>query len=332
MGTERYLVTGCAGFIGSHMLRRLLDEGIETVGADDFSTGKPENIAPFENSFRFIEGDLCNPAVAEAAVAGVDRIIHLATIPSVPRSVDNPLESVHASILATVTLLDAARRAGVKRIVQASSSSVYGNAARESRHEGLAPDPLSPYATAKLTQEHYARSFCRCYGLDTVSIRYFNVFGPGQNPESKYAAVIPKFITMLAKGARPTIFGDGSQSRDFTYVDNVVHGNLLAARYPGKLEGDVFNVACGNRITLNELVDKINAILGTDVRPEYAPPRIGDILHSRADIAKARERLGFSPLVDLDEGLRRTAEYLSAGRLADAAAGQGAPPLPAPRP
>ncbi len=310
MSKPRFLVTGCAGFIGSHMLAKLLDTHYVVVGVDDFSTGKEENIAPFAGQFEFIEGTLCDPAVAARAVAGVERIIHLATVPSVSRSVETPLESVHASTVATVTLFEAARRADVKRIVQASSSSVYGDVPQEVKSETLTPNPMSPYAVAKLSQEYYGRVFAKCYGLDTVSIRYFNVFGPGQNPESKYAAVIPKFITMMLRGEQPTIFGDGNQSRDFTFVDNVIHGNLLAANHPEQLAGETFNIACGNRISLRQLMAMLNEILGTNIQPNYTTARVGDILHSRADITKAQTILGYEPQVSFEEGLRKVARYL----------------------
>lgn len=309
MPKEKFLVTGCAGFIGGHMLRRLLDDGVETVGVDDFSTGKRENMAGCEGKFTLIEGDLCNPDVSAAAVKGVTHIIHLASIPSVPRSVDKPLESMHSSVTSTVTLLDAARRAGVKRVVQAASSAAYGDSKADIKSESLNPEPLSPYAVSKLAQEYYGRVFSLCYGLDSVAVRYFNVYGSRQDPNSEYSAVIPKFITLMLAGKRPTIFGDGLQSRDFTYVDNVVHGNLLAARHPEPLKGEVINIACGDSISLNQLVDKLNRILGTKLEAQHAAPRLGDILHSRADVSKAARILGFRPLVDFDEGLRRTVEF-----------------------
>ena len=208
-----------------------------------------------------------------------------------------------------MTLLEAARRAGVRRVVQAASSSVYGNGAALPRTESMMPDPLSPYAVAKLAQEHYGKVFAACYGLDTAALRYFNVFGPRQNPDSHYAPVIPKFITAILSGGRPTIFGDGGQSRDFTYVDNVVDANLLAALHPGPLGGKVMNVACGGRVTLNELVDRINALAGTAARPEYAPGRVGEVRHSQADISAISAVLNYSPNVPFDEGLRRSVAY-----------------------
>ncbi len=309
MAAEKFLVTGCAGFIGSHLLRRLLADGVPAKGVDNFSTGKPENIADLRDKFEFVEGDLSRPEVAAQACAGVTHVLHQASIPSVPRSVDDPLGSLHSSVTATVTLLLAARDAGVKRVVQAASSSAYGDALELPKVETMIPSPKSPYAVAKLAQEYYAAAFSECYGLDTVSLRYFNVFGPRQDPNSHYAAVIPKFITLILAGKRPFVHGDGLQSRDFTYIDNVVAGNLLAARSPHPLKGAVINLACGDRIDLLQLVAEINRILGTNLTPEHGPERAGDVKHSQAGVAKARELLGFKPVVDFAEGLRRTVEY-----------------------
>ncbi len=307
--TENFLVTGCAGFIGSHLVRRLLADGIPVTGVDNFATGKPENIADIQSDFRFIEGDLCNAAVARDACNDITHILHQASIPSVPRSVDDPLASMHSSITATVTLLTAARDAGVKRVVQAASSSAYGDTERLPKVEEMLPKPLSPYAVAKLTQEYYAAAFSNCYGIDTVSLRYFNVFGPRQDPASQYAAVIPKFITAMLKGDAPTIHGDGLQSRDFTYIDNVVQGNLMAAISQNPLQGEVINLACGDRVDLLQLVGKINAILGTAIQPIHGPTRAGDVKHSQAGIDKAQKLIGFSPVVPFDEGLCRTVKW-----------------------
>ncbi len=309
MPREKICVTGCAGFIGSHITRRLIAEGVETVGVDDFSTGKPENIADIRDRFDFVEGSACDPAVAARAVAGCDAVIHQASIPSVPRSVEKPLESMHSSVTATVTVLAAAKNAGVKRVVQAVSSSAYGDSETLPKSETMLPRPLSPYAAAKLAQEYYAMAFAACYALDTVSLRYFNVFGPRQDPQSQYAAVIPKFITLMLAGKAPVVFGDGEQSRDFTYIDNVVAGNLVAARAPGHFGGEVVNLACGDRVSLLELVELLNGILGTSLAPVHEPARAGDVKHSQADVGKAKELLGFSPAVDFAEGLRRTVAY-----------------------
>ena len=311
MRNETILVTGCSGFIGGHMLERLVAENFNVVGVDDFSTGDPSNMAAVKDKIRFIEGDLFLPDVADQAVEGVDRVIHLASVPSVPRSVLDPRESARASVLAPVNLMDAARRAGVKRLVQASSSSVYGECEVLPRVETLPRSPMSPYAVAKMVQEDYAAIFYKCYGLDTVSLRYFNVFGPRQNPESKYAAVIPKFVTGMLAGVRPKIFGDGGQTRDFTYIDNVVEANLRAAMCERPLRGEAVNIGSGGGITLNELVEMLNRLLGVDFKPEHDDPRAGDILHSQADIGKAKDLLGFSPAVSFEDGLKRTVAYYS---------------------
>ncbi|MDR2725420.1 MAG: SDR family oxidoreductase [Candidatus Adiutrix sp.] len=303
------LVTGCAGFIGGHILRRLISEGVETVGVDDFSTGLRENIADLEGRFRFVEGTLCDPEVCRRAVEGVTGIIHQAAIPSVPRSIDDPLACLHSSITATATLVSAARDAGVRRLVQAASSAAYGDTEVLPNVETMPPKPLSPYAVGKLAQEYYALAAARCYGLETVSLRYFNVFGPGQNPDSEYAAVIPKFISLMLAGRPPTIYGDGEQCRDFIYIDNVVAANLAALRRPGVFQGEVLNIAQGEAMTLNELVRHLNIVLGTDIRPVYAPARAGDIRRSQADIGLAEKLLGFRAGIDVREGLRRTVEH-----------------------
>lgn len=312
MANERVLVTGCAGFIGSHLLRRLLQEGVEVVGVDDFSTGKRENIRDLEGQFLFFEGSLCDPHLCEEACKGVRYILHQASIPSVPRSIENPLASLHSSITSTVTLLLAAKKAGVQRVVQAGSSSVYGDTKRLPKTEDMTPHPQSPYAVAKLAQEYYATVMSLCYGLDTVTLRYFNVFGPRQDPKSEYAAVIPKFISWMLAGRPPRIYGDGLQTRDFTYIDNVVEGNLLAMRTSQPLHGEVINLACGNRISLLDLVAMLNRILGTNLEPLYEAPRRGDVRHSQAGVEKAKRLLGFSPIVDVEEGLRRTVEWFQA--------------------
>jgi len=309
---ERILITGCAGFIGGHILRRLIAEGFEVAGVDDFSTGLRENIADLEGRFRFVEGTLCDPQVSRRAVEGVTGIIHQAAIPAVPRSIDYPLTSFHSSIMATVTLFSAAREAGVKRIIQAASSSAYGDTEALPNVETMAPKPLSPYAVGKLAQEYYAAASARCFGIETISLRYFNVFGPRQNPKSEYAAVVPKFISLMLSGQRPTIYGDGEQCRDFTYVDNVVEANLAAIQHPGVFRGEVINAARGESMTLNELVRHLNAILGTDIGPLYSPARAGDIRRSQADISRAEKLLGFRAGIDVKEGLRRTVEYYRA--------------------
>ncbi|MDR1045740.1 MAG: NAD-dependent epimerase/dehydratase family protein [Candidatus Adiutrix sp.] len=307
MSVETFLVTGCAGFIGGHMVRRLLKEGFAVAGVDDFSSGRRANMADFQDRIRFVEGDLSSPRVAAEAVAGVDRIIHLASIPSVPRSLEKPMESAQSSVMATVALLEASWRAGVRRVVQASSSAVYGDAGDGAAAETWPYKPGSPYAAAKIAQENYARVFALQRGLDTVSLRYFNVFGSGQDPDGDYAAVIPKFIAAMLAGDRPVIFGDGSQTRDFIQVDDVVEANLAAALAKLPFGGEAINIGRGGGLSVNSLVRELNRVLGTDLKPIYAPARPGDILHSRSDPGQAEKLLGFRPRVDLAEGLARAA-------------------------
>ena len=313
MTNMKFLITGCAGFIGSHALERVLADGHEAVGVDDFSTGKRENIAASKGRFELIEGDLCDPAIAQRAVRGVDCILHFASIPSVPRSLDKPVENLHSSVTSTVTMLDAAVKAGVKRVVQSTSSACYGDSAPLYKAEDQLPEPLSPYAVAKLAQEYYGYAFSASFGIDCVALRYFNVFGPRQDPTSEYSAVIPKFITLMLQGKHPIIFGDGTQSRDFIYVSNVIDGNIMAAQYPGSFKGQVFNLACGVRTDINELVAKLNNILETSLEPVYAPQRPGEILHSLADTGKAKRILEYSPRVDFEQGLRLTVDSFRKG-------------------
>jgi UDP-glucose 4-epimerase len=306
MGT--YLVTGGAGFIGSHLATALVERGNSVRVFDNLSTGHRRNFAHLADRAEFFEGDLVNQDEIERALAGADVVFHEAALASVPRSVDAPLDTNDACVTGTVALLDAARRNGVRRVVFGGSSSAYGDQPIAAKHEGLLPSPLSPYAAAKLAGEFYCQAFTATYGLETVTLRYFNVFGPRQDPNSQYAAVIPKFITEMLAGRRPTIFGDGKQSRDFTYVDNVVHGNLLAADAPNAV-GRTINVACGESFDLLELVAGINHALGTSIEPIFAPPRAGDVRESLADISLARELLDYTPTIGFDEGLRRTIEY-----------------------
>ena len=311
---EIFLVTGAAGFIGSHLVERLVAEGTPVVGVDNFVTGRRENIAPYlslpADRFRFLEGDLTRSEVARSACDGVTHVLHQASIPSVPRSVRAPLDSLHSSITATVTLFDAARAAGVKRVVQAASSSVYGGSAPLPAREDAPLRPMSPYAAAKASQELYARAYAACMGLDVITLRYFNVFGPRQAHDNPYSGVIAKFITEMMAGKNPVIFGDGETSRDFTYVANVVDANLLAARHvfaPGAGEsGEVYNIARGGRITLLELVDAINRTLGASLRPEYEAGRVGDVKHSQADVGKARRAFGYEARIGFEEGLGET--------------------------
>ncbi|MCX6376660.1 MAG: SDR family oxidoreductase [Armatimonadetes bacterium] len=305
---SKYLVTGGAGFIGSHIVDRLVQDGHEVRVLDNLATGKMANIEHNLDKIDFMEESLTEFDSVKRAVEGVDYVLHQGAIPSVPRSVADPIGSNHAGITGTLNLLVAARDAGVKRVVYASSSSVYGNSPTLPKHEKMETNPLSPYALTKLAGEHYLRIFHDLYGLETVSLRYFNVFGPRQDPTNQYAAVIPKFITLIVRGERPTIYGDGLQSRDFTYVSNNVDANLLACTAPG-IAGEVYNIACGERYSLLDLVGAINRILGTSVQPILEDERPGDVKHSHAEISKARERMGFEPTVSFTEGLERLVRW-----------------------
>jgi UDP-glucose 4-epimerase len=303
-----YLVTGGAGFIGSNIVEELVRRGERVRVLDDFSTGCRENLAPFLERIELIEGDIQDPATVRRAVEGVDYVLHQAALPSVQRSVDDPLASNAANVTGTLNLLLAARDAHVKRVAYASSSAAYGDSPTLPKREDMLPRPKSPYAVSKLAGEHYCRVFTEVYGLETVSLRYFNVFGPRQDPASQYAAVIPLFITALLRGEPPTVYGDGLQSRDFTYVSNVVQANLLAATAPG-VAGRVFNVACGQRYTLLDLIAILNGILGTQTQPVHTAPRVGDVRHSLADVTAAQEILDYRVKVDFPEGLRRTVAW-----------------------
>jgi len=304
-----YLVTGGAGFIGSHIVRSLLERGDSVRVLDNFATGKRERLLPVQASVELIEGDIRYLNNVQEAVQGADYVIHLAALPSVARSVRTPIESNDVNVVGTLNLLIAARDAGVRRVVYAASSSAYGNSAVLPKVETMPSDPLSPYAVNKFTGELYCKVFARVYALETVSLRYFNVFGPRQDPSSQYSAVIPRFIRALLAGERPVIYGDGEQSRDFTYVQNVVEASLLACTAPA-VAGETINVACGERVTLNGLVRTICRLLGTEVEPVYEAPRAGDVRHSQADIQKAAALLQYRPSVGMEEGLRRTIEWL----------------------
>ncbi|HEY3397737.1 MAG TPA: SDR family oxidoreductase [Armatimonadota bacterium] len=303
-----YLITGGAGFIGSNLAEELVRRGESVRVLDSFATGRRENLAELEGRLELVEADLRDPAAIAPAFAGVDYVLHLGAVPSVPRSVADPVTTTSANVNGTLNMLLAARDAGVRRVVFASSSSVYGSDPTLPKRETARPQPISPYAASKLAGEAYCAAFTHCYGLETVALRYFNVFGPRQDPHSQYAAVIPAFVTALLAGRRPVIFGDGEQSRDFSFVANVVHANLCAVRATGGA-GAAFNIACGERCTLNELVTLLNECLGTDLEPEYAPARVGDARHSLADLTAAREVLGYEPQVSFLEGLRRTVEW-----------------------
>lgn len=315
-----YLITGVAGFIGSSLARAVLARGDRVRGIDNLSTGKHENISEILQKIDFCQADLFDLKAAQQACLGVDYVFHEAAIPSVPRSVKDPLESNRANIDGTLNLLVAARDAGVKRVVYAASSSVYGDTPTLPKREDMAPNPISPYGVAKLAGEYYMTSFWRCYGLETVSLRYFNIFGPRQDPSSPYSGVLAKFITQMLRGEQPTIFGDGQQSRDFTYVENVVNANLLACDAPAKeVAGRVFNIATGSRFDLNETFRLLKRLTGYPGEANYGPERAGDVKHSLADISLAKKHLRYQPGVTFEEGLQRTIDwYRSQGKSASA--------------
>ena len=310
-----YLITGIGGFIGSSLAQALLARGEQVRGVDNFATGKRENIAEILDRIDFREADILDLDAMHNACAGVDFVLHQAAIPSVPKSVLDPLGSNRANVDGTVNVLIAARDARVKRVIYAASSSAYGDTPTLPKHEAMKPDPISPYAVAKLASEHYMVSFYRCYGLETVCLRYFNIFGPRQDPSSPYSGVLAKFITLMLRGEQPTIFGDGEQSRDFTYIDNAVEANLLACKAPKEqVAGKVFNCATGRRITLNETFKLLQPITSYRGEPKYGPERSGDIKHSLADISKAEAAFGYRPSVHFEEGLRRTVEWYRSER------------------
>ncbi len=309
-----YVVTGGAGFIGSHLVEELVRRGERVRVVDSLITGHRRNLAGVPN-VDFVEGDLADFAVAERGVAGADYVLHQAAIPSVPRSIQDPIGANRANVDATVSLLVAARDAHVKRVVFAGSSSIYGDAATSPKHEDLPAMPLSPYALQKLVGEQYLRMFTSLYGLETVSTRYFNVFGPRQDPGSPYSGVISLFITALLAGKRPTIFGDGEQTRDFTYVANVVDGVLRAATAPA-VSGEAINVATGHSISLNQLFATLRTILGVEVDPVYAESRAGDVRDSLADLGKARRLLEYAPTVSFEDGLKQTVDWYRESALA----------------
>jgi UDP-glucose 4-epimerase len=305
-----YLITGIAGFIGSSLARTVLAQGDDVRGVDNFSTGKRNNIVELLDRIDVREADLLDLTAMKSACKGVDYVFHEAAIPSVPRSVLDPLESNGANVDGTVNVLVAARDAKVKRVVYAASSSAYGDTPTLPKHEDMPPNPISPYAVAKLASEYYMASFFRCYGLETVALRYFNIFGPRQDPTSPYSGVLAKFITQMLKGEQPMIYGGGDQSRDFTYVDNVVHANLLACKAPAReVAGKVFNVATGTRIDLNEMFRVLKKLIGYPGEVKHGPDRAGDVKHSLADLTRAEKHLGYKPQVNFEEGLRRTVDW-----------------------
>jgi UDP-glucose 4-epimerase len=300
-----FLVTGGAGFIGSHLVRRLLADGERVRVIDNFSTGKRANLAEVLSSIELVEGDITDRATVTRAVDGVDYVLHQAALPSVPRSVKDPITTDFNNVRGTLELLVAARDAGVRRVVQACSSSAYGDTPTLPKVESMKPAPLSPYACSKAAGELYGCAFQHTYGLEYVGLRYFNVFGPRQDPTSQYAAVIPKFVTAYLRGEAPVIFGDGTQSRDFAFIDNVVQANLKACTAP-EAAGHIFNIACGERTTLLEVLDQLAEIFGRRIEPRFEPARPGDVKHSLADIELSRRLLGYQPEIFFAEGLRRT--------------------------
>ena len=311
---ELVVVTGGAGFIGSHLVEALLAEGHRVRVVDNLATGRRANLAHLGEAYEWVEGDLGDFDVCQRAVEGASYVFHQAAIPSVPRSVREPLLSHASGPTATIHLLEAARQAGVRRVMFAASSSAYGNTDELPKHEAMLPRPLSPYAAGKLAGEHYIRVYAQTMGVDGVSLRYFNIFGPRQDPSSPYSGVISLFGRALSEGRRPIIYGDGYQTRDFTYVDNAVRANLLAMRSERPLEGTVLNVGTGRRVSLRDLVASMNTILGTSLEPEFQPPREGDVRDSQASLERTHATLGYEPVVDFEEGLRRTLHWATASR------------------
>ncbi len=307
----KYLVTGGAGFIGSNIVAELLKQDQEVVVLDNFATGRRENILPYVKNplLTLIEGDIRSFHIVRSAVKGVDYILHQGALPSVPRSINDPITSNDVNVLGMLNILEAAKEFGVKRVVLASSSSIYGNSETLPKIESMPVNPMSPYALTKYAQERYCQVFYSLYGLETAALRYFNVFGPNQDPTSQYSAVIPKFIKLIMNDKEPVIYGDGTQSRDFTYVENNVWANLQACTAE-KAPGEVINIACGERYTLIELVQMINQVLGKNIEPKFAPDRAGDVKHSLAGIEKAKDILGYKVRVGFEEGLERTVQSL----------------------
>lgn len=309
-----YLITGGGGFIGSNIAEALLKSGARVRILDNFSTGKRDNILPFRHQIEIIEGDVRSFHIVRDAVDGIDYVLHQAALPSVPRSIKDPITSNEVNVTGTLNILQAARDAGVKRLVFASSSSIYGDLEVLPKTEEMLPKPLSPYAVSKLAGEKYCGVFTQIYGLETVALRYFNVFGPRQDPTSEYSAVIPKFVNAMLRGEAPRVYGDGTQSRDFTFVENAVQANLLACKIKETpVSGQVFNIACGKAVTLNHLVDTINQILHTNIKPEYTDRRPGEIQHSLANVGKANQFLGYEVKVDFKQGIKRVIDTMKSG-------------------
>jgi len=307
---DKYLVTGGAGFIGSNLTRYILDKGHGAVVLDDFSTGKRENLAEIKDRITFIEGDIRDRKTVDKAVAGCKAVFHQGALGSVPRSVNDPLTSHDVNVNGTVTVLESARAAGVKRVIFAASSSAYGDQPTSPKHEGMVPAPISPYAAGKVCCEAYMQAYCAVYQMETVSLRYFNVFGPRQDPFGAYAAVIPAFVSKLLKKESPVVFGDGEQSRDFCYIENVCHANWLAAHAPAEnCDGKPMNIACHSAVTLNQILGKLRSLMKVDVQAIYQAPRAGDVKHSLADISRAKKIIGYEPSVYFDEGLERSIDW-----------------------
>jgi UDP-glucose 4-epimerase len=313
--SEMVLVTGGAGFIGSHLVEALISEGFRVRVVDNLATGHRANLAHLDDRFDWIEGSVADFSVCQAAAEGADYVFHQAAIPSVPLSVREPLSSHESGPTATINMLEAARLAGVRRFMFAASSSAYGDTEELPKHEEILPQPLSPYAAGKLAGEHYVKVYAQTMGLDGVSLRYFNIFGPRQDPSSPYSGVISIFIEKMSQGQRPTIFGDGTQTRDFTYVANAIAANLAAMRHPQPLGGQVFNVGIGQRIQLLDLIACLNTIFATDLEPNFQPERAGDVRDSLANLDKIRRVLGYQPTISFEEGLRRTVDACVPTRL-----------------
>jgi nucleoside-diphosphate-sugar epimerase len=305
------LVTGGAGFIGSHIVRRLVKQGYAVRVVDNLSTGIESRLSDIRRSIEFIKADLADPGLCDDVVSGIQYVLHQAAVPSVPRSIQNPVGTHRSNVTATLNLLESCRKNKVRRFIYASSSSIYGDTEVLPKREDMVPNPLSPYALQKFVSERYCQLYNQLFNLETLCLRYFNIFGPFQDPNSEYSAVIPKFIRKLLGREPLTVFGDGEQSRDFTYVENVVEANLRALE-AAEAQGKVLNIGCGERITLNRLIRSLEEILGIHATVNYVPPRAGDVRHSLADISQAKNILGYSPLVGVEEGLRRTVEAMRA--------------------
>lgn len=308
--SDKYLITGGAGFIGSNLARFILDKGHEVVVLDNFATGKRENLEEIRDRITLIEGDIRDRATVDQAVEGCKAIFHQGALGSVPRSVEDPLTSHDVNVNGTITVLESARALGVKRIVFAASSSAYGDQPTSPKHEGMVPMPISPYASSKVCCEVYLQAYAAVYGMETVALRYFNVFGPRQDPFGAYAAVIPAFVSRLLKNESPIVFGDGEQSRDFCYIENVCTANWLGANAPKEnCDGKPMNIACNSAVTLNQILGKLNELMGKSVQATYQPVRAGDVKHSLADISLAKSKIGYTPLVYFDEGLERAIDW-----------------------